>query len=93
MFIDESCELVIATVDYQPKVKISFNKRLKETKDLNDKIVDINNIVDVKGDKAKGNQLTRLKVKEITLMDVMDCLLYTSPSPRDGLLSRMPSSA
>ena len=23
----------------------------------------------------------------------MDCLLYTSPSPRDGLLSRMPSSA
>ena len=25
--------------------------------------------------------------------DSMDCLLYTSPSPRDGLLSRMPSSA
>ena len=24
---------------------------------------------------------------------VTDCLLYTSPSPRDGLLSRMPSSA
>ena len=24
---------------------------------------------------------------------VMSCLLYTSPSPRDGLLSRMPSSA
>ena len=23
----------------------------------------------------------------------MSCLLYTSPSPRDGLLSRMPSSA
>ena len=23
----------------------------------------------------------------------LDCLLYTSPSPRDGLLSRMPSSA
>ena len=22
-----------------------------------------------------------------------NCLLYTSPSPRDGLLSRMPSSA
>ena len=25
--------------------------------------------------------------------DVELCLLYTSPSPRDGLLSRMPSSA
>ena len=25
--------------------------------------------------------------------DIHPCLLYTSPSPRDGLLSRMPSSA
>ena len=25
--------------------------------------------------------------------NIMACLLYTSPSPRDGLLSRMPSSA
>src|SRR5664279_1628296 len=25
--------------------------------------------------------------------DIRICLLYTSPSPRDGLLSRMPSSA
>ena len=25
--------------------------------------------------------------------DLCACLLYTSPSPRDGLLSRMPSSA
>ena len=28
-----------------------------------------------------------------TSMDYNNCLLYTSPSPRDGLLSRMPSSA
>ena len=27
------------------------------------------------------------------LEDLEACLLYTSPSPRDGLLSRMPSSA
>ena len=27
------------------------------------------------------------------LEDEYSCLLYTSPSPRDGLLSRMPSSA
>ena len=25
--------------------------------------------------------------------EIYTCLLYTSPSPRDGLLSRMPSSA
>ena len=30
---------------------------------------------------------------EIPLDDAISCLLYTSPSPRDGLLSRMPSSA
>ena len=29
--------------------------------------------------------------KQMLILD--DCLLYTSPSPRDGLLSRMPSSA
>ena len=32
-----------------------------------------------------------LKKENITVCDI--CLLYTSPSPRDGLLSRMPSSA
>ena len=35
--------------------------------------------------------------EDLTLIDpgpnIKDCLLYTSPSPRDGLLSRMPSSA
>ena len=31
---------------------------------------------------------------EVTQLDpARTCLLYTSPSPRDGLLSRMPSSA
>ena len=29
----------------------------------------------------------------VVLCDTNGCLLYTSPSPRDGLLSRMPSSA
>ena len=28
-----------------------------------------------------------------TIYHLLVCLLYTSPSPRDGLLSRMPSSA
>ena len=32
--------------------------------------------------------------KEVATVDrLSNCLLYTSPSPRDGLLSRMPSSA
>ena len=32
-------------------------------------------------------------VKIFTSFNYDGCLLYTSPSPRDGLLSRMPSSA
>ena len=32
-------------------------------------------------------------LEEIRNAGLYDCLLYTSPSPRDGLLSRMPSSA
>ena len=32
-------------------------------------------------------------VVDITTSNANVCLLYTSPSPRDGLLSRMPSSA
>ena len=38
---------------------------------------------------------TALFNEEVYINDaqVYDCLLYTSPSPRDGLLSRMPSSA
>ena len=35
----------------------------------------------------KNNQLSEPH------LELNDCLLYTSPSPRDGLLSRMPSSA
>ena len=40
-------------------------------------------------DKIKKLNSTRV-YKKIT---PKGCLLYTSPSPRDGLLSRMPSSA
>ena len=34
-----------------------------------------------------------LNQPQIVLEQILTCLLYTSPSPRDGLLSRMPSSA
>ena len=41
-------------------------------------------------------QLIEMANQTNPVLDVIqakDCLLYTSPSPRDGLLSRMPSSA
>ena len=44
--------------------------------------------------KQVGNaQAEMKKVVNRDLMQAIVCLLYTSPSPRDGLLSRMPSSA
>ena len=33
------------------------------------------------------------ELKFVITSGLRNCLLYTSPSPRDGLLSRMPSSA
>ena len=54
------------------------------------------------------HSITKLKEQDLTSLlqtmisrnwieskehDLGTCLLYTSPSPRDGLLSRMPSSA
>ena len=39
------------------------------------------------------NRMIELDVKGVEFISANTCLLYTSPSPRDGLLSRMPSSA
>ena len=38
-------------------------------------------------------RFTSIEWSAMARMRDMLCLLYTSPSPRDGLLSRMPSSA
>ena len=42
---------------------------------------------------AKLNSVLQGLVEECFELKERNCLLYTSPSPRDGLLSRMPSSA
>ena len=43
-------------------------------------------------DELVKNMTTKI-CYEATNINPNSCLLYTSPSPRDGLLSRMPSSA
>ena len=35
----------------------------------------------------------KAEVEGVCVSNAIDCLLYTSPSPRDATLSRMPSSA
>ena len=48
----------------------------------------------VPADVAEMQPLSGYDVGEVPfIMQAVCCLLYTSPSPRDGLLSRMPSSA
>ena len=43
---------------------------------------------------TRGSKWKLLYQEELSSKsEAMSCLLYTSPSPRDGLLSRMPSSA
>ena len=45
------------------------------------------------GDLTKGFDRVFKSIFPIEDLNDKACLLYTSPSPRDGLLSRMPSSA
>ena len=42
---------------------------------------------------APSSGTANIFVNFLDLIQPNTCLLYTSPSPRDGLLSRMPSSA
>ena len=49
-------------------------------------------MVTAQEEKAKKELETAEAVAARVVRDCF-CLLYTSPSPRDGLLSRMPSSA
>jgi len=69
VFISESegSTLDVVTTAYEPKAVISYNKRLKETKNLPDKEIDLIKFIDIKGMKSQGNQLTKLKIKDITL--------------------------
>jgi topoisomerase-4 subunit A len=53
-------------------VRVVFNKLLKETKNLPDNVFNIADMIDVKGLKAQGNQVTKFKVKEITLNHEID---------------------
>ena len=75
----------------QEKLLGDFKARYQQLLEDNKKMVD--------QIKANENQALKLLGAIETLEylaqpdEVDNCLLYTSPSPRDGLLSRMPSSA
>ena len=51
--------------------------------------------IHVKADGNEGSEITSFIIDQIKTdyVNARDCLLYTSPSPRDLSTSRMPSSA
>ena len=54
------------------------------------------NLVHIIKELGYGDQMDVIRNDKITVEEVDqydNCLLYTSPSPRDGATSRMPSSA
>ncbi len=76
-FITEhaSSVLEIISTDWRPVAKVSFAKdRGKNRKE--DQIIDIEQFITLKGVSALGNQLTKLKVNQI---DLMESLPYEAP--------------
>jgi len=69
LFISETegSQMDLVSTAYQPKARIVYNKLLKATKNLPDTEVNLADFIEVKGLKSQGNQMTKLKVKEIIL--------------------------
>ena len=58
-----------------------------------DLVADDQSVVTWDQDPVTIKAAQRVGIATADSVEAVACLLYTSPSPRDGLLSRMPSSA
>ena len=77
--------LDIVSTAFRPEARIVFNKLLKETKNLPDQVLNLADLIDVKGMKAQGNQMTKMKVKEIVLTHPIDESLEPWPQAEEIL--------
>ena len=77
-------------------IEDEFPARQRVKKLLSEYSTDINLIGETDNGKNAIEQIALLR-PDVLFLDIqlpdMTCLLYTSPSPRDATLSRMPSSA
>ena len=75
---------------------LTIRREIKDLNKNNVRLTTIGNMGDLPDDARKGME-EGLKITEnnsgLNLILALSCLLYTSPSPRDATLSRMPSSA
>ena len=84
LIVDDNADIrnilneLIVDAGYKTRVAANYNQALKE---IDKKMPDVA-ILDVKLDKGDNDGI-----------ELLSCLLYTSPSPRDLSTSRMPSSA
>ena len=106
LIVDDNADIrnilneLIVDAGYKTRVAANYNQALKE---IDKKMPDVA-ILDVKLDKGDNDGIELLshiksKNKDVPVIiitghaNIEICLLYTSPSPRDATLSRMPSSA
>ena len=81
---------------HKKKLDLSLGRTFNLLKKLGNPQDKLSNIITIVGTNAKASMSYSLKaiLNQAGLKcNMYTCLLYTSPSPRDGLLSRMPSSA
>ena len=78
-----------AFLDFAKKFGLAF--QIKD--DILDVLGDESTIGKPINSDSKHNKATYPSIIGLEASQLRACLLYTSPSPRDGLLSRMPSSA
>ena len=69
------------------------NKEAEEITNLKSEISSLKDTLNSTINTSLGAMSTSFNNLSTGVTKDMTCLLYTSPSPRDGLLSRMPSSA
>ena len=80
--------LITTLVSAQETPYYSFQGDLYDEESFREKLKNIEEIYS----NQDGYKYTTVNYK-VRTTKIKGCLLYTSPSPRDGLLSRMPSSA
>ena len=77
----------------QLEINLSETKTNQVKKTINIEIPKLTESIIKEAEERLTISKEKMNLENSNLLSDKNCLLYTSPSPRDGLLSRMPSSA